>query len=70
MSTATPRPILIRASRQNTRHLLPYLHSLALGGQLEARDTGEWVLAAEDEAKAEEALGKLFDSGLVSCLSF
>ena len=72
MSTAMTHTILIHAPCQHIRQVQPYLHNLAsrLGGQLETRENGVWVLAPCNGTQADEALGELFDSGLVRCLSF
>ncbi|MDH4559800.1 MULTISPECIES: hypothetical protein [unclassified Pseudomonas] len=76
MSTTTPCTILIHAQHRSARKLQQHLHLLVarFGGQLEQPDAGLWVLAAcpwqGHEAEAGEALGRLFDSGLVSGLSF
>ncbi|MBD2837389.1 hypothetical protein ID144_10100 [Pseudomonas sp. JM0905a] len=76
MSTSTPCTILIRAQRRSARKLQQHLHLLVarFGGHLEQPVVGEWVLAAyplgAHEAEAGKALGRLFDSGLVSGLSF
>ncbi|QEY63915.1 hypothetical protein FXN65_18350 [Metapseudomonas lalkuanensis] len=74
MSTTTPRTILIRAKRRSAIKLQQHLHLMVarFGGHLEQPDAGEWVLAAYpwEWHEAGKALGRLFDSGLVSGLSF
>ncbi|MFZ6046529.1 hypothetical protein ACFW0H_10420 [Pseudomonas sp. CR3202] len=73
MSNQVTRKFLIRAARQSADRLLPRLCDLAasLGGQLDALEPGAWVITgAGDSGSAAEALGGLFDSGLVSCLNF
>ncbi|WP_044870196.1 hypothetical protein [Pseudomonas sp. LFM046] len=76
MSTTIPRKILIRAPHRSAGKLQQHLHLLVtrFGGHLEQPDADVWVLAAcpseGHETEVSTALGRLFDSGLVSGMSF
>ncbi|MDH4554819.1 hypothetical protein E8F11_06445 [Pseudomonas sp. BN417] len=73
MSNQATLTILIRAARQSADGLSSHLQGLvaSLGGQLDALEADLWVITSQgDVGTAAEALGGLFDSGLVSYLGF